>query len=422
MLFNTEIVNILMQSVSQSWAAVFITHGVSHAVIRLCTRINKVLRAADASLLDVMPDYNKMLAWAAVDDPKVVILAGPAPQYKWRAIVGGTGSVDAWAEQAVSVIPRTVSKNKEISELWTQFVDFVVDKMRLHWPAIDVLGKTIPFDIDAPVATNRRLFHSLAQKHGIKWNLDAVCIDDDPIDDPCESLVNPMYDSVGGPGPMSAATQTAVAQASARAVAGEAHAAAQATAGVVHAHQRAPPADAIDDLDVAQPKRELIVQPVAQKIYIFTDGACTGNGTPKCIASWAYAIVVGEELHHADSGLCDGQHSNNRGELTAILKALTYFKNANIDGDVYVVSDSQYSINCITKWYPKWVLDYATDSKKNIDLLSQLAAVGIACQYVHVRSHLPQPKTKHEKFLWKWNDYVDKAAQRLLIGRRVSKK
>ena len=48
------------------------------------------------------------------------------------------------------------------------------------------------------------------------------------------------------------------------------------------------------------------------------------------------------------------KHSNNIAELTAIQEALKIYDNTDLMIALQIYSDSKYSINCITKWYPSW--------------------------------------------------------------------
>jgi ribonuclease HI len=71
--------------------------------------------------------------------------------------------------------------------------------------------------------------------------------------------------------------------------------------------------------------------------------------------------------------LCGGgpDQTNNTMELTAILEAMRAIVKPDISCIVY--SDSQYSIDCVTKWYNKWKRNGWKTSKgkpvKNADLI-----------------------------------------------------
>ena len=43
----------------------------------------------------------------------------------------------------------------------------------------------------------------------------------------------------------------------------------------------------------------------------------------------------------------------------------------NTSRNIHIFTDSQYSIDAVTKWYPNW-LSKNTFDKKNIDLISEI--------------------------------------------------
>ncbi len=85
---------------------------------------------------------------------------------------------------------------------------------------------------------------------------------------------------------------------------------------------------------------------------IHTDGACLGNPGP---GGWAWAIGKERWANGAES-----HSTNQRMELTAVLEALR-----EIDGDVEIVSDSTYVVNCFRDgWWEGWLRRGWTNSKK----------------------------------------------------------
>jgi ribonuclease HI len=59
------------------------------------------------------------------------------------------------------------------------------------------------------------------------------------------------------------------------------------------------------------------------------------------------------------------RQTNQRAELTAIVRALD---TAPKDRDVTIVTDSQYAINCATKWYVSWRKnEWKTASGKSVE-------------------------------------------------------
>jgi len=90
--------------------------------------------------------------------------------------------------------------------------------------------------------------------------------------------------------------------------------------------------------------------------FVYTDGACSHNGSSKNKAVAGYGIYFREndERNVSEPLDCEEQQTNNAAELTAILEA-----NIIIDDDlaagkrVTIVSDSQYAINCATTYGAK---------------------------------------------------------------------
>lgn len=89
----------------------------------------------------------------------------------------------------------------------------------------------------------------------------------------------------------------------------------------------------------------------SEAILLYTDGSASykqGNG------AWAFVAVRGKEVFY-DSGY-DPATKVNAMELTAILKALEFVPD-NGTSPVRVMSDSQYSVNCINVWAHAWQQD-----------------------------------------------------------------
>ncbi len=82
-------------------------------------------------------------------------------------------------------------------------------------------------------------------------------------------------------------------------------------------------------------------------VKIWTDGACTNNGSPQAKAAWAF--VAGD---YEKAGLVNGKQTNNRAEAYAILYALQWAaqkRYKNID----IYTDSQISIFGVSKHFSK---------------------------------------------------------------------
>ena len=102
-------------------------------------------------------------------------------------------------------------------------------------------------------------------------------------------------------------------------------------------------------------------------IKIYTDGACSGNPGR---GGWAAIILDGEKIEKI-SGSKDNT-TNNRMELTAVISALKYVKDKNLE----IYTDSKYTKDGIEKWISNWKKNgWKTANKqdvKNKDLWNEL--------------------------------------------------
>lgn len=105
-------------------------------------------------------------------------------------------------------------------------------------------------------------------------------------------------------------------------------------------------------------------------IKVATDGACEGNPGA---GGWAFVATISgrAELVKVSGG--DESTTNNKMELTAILKCLEYFKEPQ---EFIIFSDSTYAVNCINQWMNNWKkkkwLKSDGEQVKNVDLLKQI--------------------------------------------------
>ena len=81
-------------------------------------------------------------------------------------------------------------------------------------------------------------------------------------------------------------------------------------------------------------------------LKIWTDGSCLGNPGP---GGWAFIATNGKEIAERSGGESDT--TNNRMELTAVIKALTAAKKHDA---LEIHTDSQYVKNGMDKWVKQW--------------------------------------------------------------------
>lgn len=121
-------------------------------------------------------------------------------------------------------------------------------------------------------------------------------------------------------------------------------------------------------------------------IIIYTDGACKGNPGP---GGWA--AILSYNGHRRE--LCGGEAhtTNNRMELTAVIRALQQLKKDNCQVQIY--TDSKYVQLGMTEWLPTWrKKNYVRDKRKpvlNADLWRELDTIAARHQveWKWVRAH-----------------------------------
>ena len=107
---------------------------------------------------------------------------------------------------------------------------------------------------------------------------------------------------------------------------------------------------------------------MAERVEIFTDGACRGNPGP---GGWGALLRFKGKERELYGG--EAQTTNNRMELLAVIRALQALTRS---AQVRITTDSQYVKNGITQWIHNWKRNgWKTAAKqpvKNDDLWRQL--------------------------------------------------
>ena len=123
----------------------------------------------------------------------------------------------------------------------------------------------------------------------------------------------------------------------------------------------------------------------ADFIEIYADGACKGNPG---IGGWGAWLRYGDSEKELFGG--EGLTTNNRMELTAVIRALEAIKRPL---PVVIHTDSKYVQKGITEWLPSWKRKNwrTADGKavKNVDLWQKLdlVAASHAIQWRWVKGH-----------------------------------
>jgi len=158
------------------------------------------------------------------------------------------------------------------------------------------------------------------------------------------------------------------------------------------------------------------------KISLFIDGSCLNNGKKNSTGSigiycsentdLTLGRVINEKLFKI---------TNQTMELYACIEAFNLIKDLNINC-IYIYTDSTYVINCMTKWYTKWVdNNWITTTGKpvlNKELIQLLYSLKIK-QFVifkHIRSHQKEPDKNDPSYnMWYGNFMADKLARNASI-------
>lgn len=161
---------------------------------------------------------------------------------------------------------------------------------------------------------------------------------------------------------------------------------------------------------------------VAANDYVGVDGGSRANGKPECRSAWGVCYIGESGKQVISAGLVDGaSHSNNRGELVAMIKGMDQGIAVGGPRPLVIVCDSKYTIGVVESWGARWFAENKTEGKKNLDLV-KIAVDTVArlralrpVTFRHVNSHIVCPSgPPHEVVCWTVNDEADKANQRVL--------
>ncbi len=128
-------------------------------------------------------------------------------------------------------------------------------------------------------------------------------------------------------------------------------------------------------------------------INIYCDGACSPNPGK---AGTGIAVYHKQQLEALWYGLYEAEGTNNTAELNGMLEALKMAEgHIQQKSSVQILSDSKYSIDCITKWAHGWKKKGWTRGKgeaiKNLELIQQCFELYLKLKFdlqiSHVKGH-----------------------------------
>ncbi|KAF3223613.1 hypothetical protein TWF679_000058 [Orbilia oligospora] len=96
--------------------------------------------------------------------------------------------------------------------------------------------------------------------------------------------------------------------------------------------------------------RNVLVPKKTAVLKIYTDGSSLMNGSASARAGVGIWFGPGDKRNVSEP-LNDSRATNNRAELSAILRAIEI---APKHREILIFTDSKYAIQCVTEWFQKW--------------------------------------------------------------------
>lgn len=134
-------------------------------------------------------------------------------------------------------------------------------------------------------------------------------------------------------------------------------------------------------------------------LRFYTDGACSGNGKEDACGGWGVVACLPRKQVKISGG--EKSTTNNRMELTAVLKALLWFTKQDLEiNKIEIYSDSSYVVNAVNQnWLYFWKKNGFINSKgeevKNKDLWLKFIQItsnikddyGVEIEFIKVKGH-----------------------------------
>jgi len=131
---------------------------------------------------------------------------------------------------------------------------------------------------------------------------------------------------------------------------------------------------------------------IKPSVEIFADGACSGNP-----GAGGYGIILRSGKRERELSGCEPITTNNRMELTAVIKALEALRRPC---SVTVVTDSTYVVQGMKTWIYQWAKNKWKNSRKeevaNRDLWEELLRIsrGHDIRWIWIKGHSQHPENE----------------------------
>jgi ribonuclease HI len=165
---------------------------------------------------------------------------------------------------------------------------------------------------------------------------------------------------------------------------------------------------------LSEPSFEIFYQQIqSQPLWIYTDGACSGNPGP---GGFGALLVSGDQCYEMSGG--EYQTTNNRMEMQAAIEPIKMLYHHSFSQSVTVVTDSRYLKDGVTLWMPKWKINsWKTSNQKavkNQDLWQELDTLvsQLPVTWEWVKGHQGHPE----------NERADLLARQAIVAQRIQGK
>jgi len=156
-------------------------------------------------------------------------------------------------------------------------------------------------------------------------------------------------------------------------------------------------------------------------LHIFTDGACTRNGTKYAKAAFSVVFWNLNEVPFGEAYKVpqDELQTNQRAELRGLKQAFDEIQLRNIRTPTTIWTDSEYARNCVQTWGPQWKVrgwKRASGSKplEHLDLLKPMIEFYELHQHFILLKHI-KAHTKKKEFPYCGNEMADTLATEALL-------
>lgn len=156
-----------------------------------------------------------------------------------------------------------------------------------------------------------------------------------------------------------------------------------------------------------------------KRLKIYTDGSALGNGKKDCCCGGIGIFFADNDSRNIHKEIFRKGITNNQCELLAIYEAIIKVKQTEDISKIHVefCSDSEYSINVITKWAPQWKKNgwkKKGGDIKNLKLIQHILKEISVLRYnfKHVKAHksCKYPKNTEKYDEWYGNYMADQFA------------